>query len=282
MRNTHDYYELLGVPPNASRSRIKKAYRRAAVRWHPDINSSPHAGEMMKRVNAARDVLLDPEKRRAYDLTSRAYFIWQQRQKQGYAGTRGRYTGHWQPEAASQSRVQPEPARDGDGVRPFVFAVALIILVIAVFAVTANGADQSNQRFEPSAQRFQGFVSPQRAPTNPIGGVRQTQPFAPFGNGSSFGANDPFGVPGSTQAFGQFGRPRSNQRISQFGIPGSNRSSDPFGGNHGARPNSQGGFGGRGQPAGPRGFGGVGQSTSPGGFGGGGSFGSGAFGGSFR
>eukprot|EP00927_Polykrikos_kofoidii_P016995 TRINITY_DN17719_c0_g1_i1.p1 TRINITY_DN17719_c0_g1~~TRINITY_DN17719_c0_g1_i1.p1 ORF type:complete len:620 (+),score=108.36 TRINITY_DN17719_c0_g1_i1:91-1860(+) len=64
-----DYYEVLGVPRGASDADIKKAYRKAAMRWHPDKNldKREEAGEMFKKVAEAYEVLSDKEKRALYD-----------------------------------------------------------------------------------------------------------------------------------------------------------------------------------------------------------------------
>lgn len=63
-----DLYEILGIDPTASADEVKKAYRKLAQRYHPDINSGDKsAEEHFKRVNAAYDVLSDPKKRGEYD-----------------------------------------------------------------------------------------------------------------------------------------------------------------------------------------------------------------------
>ena len=63
-----DYYEVLGVPKNATAAEIKKAYRKLAQKHHPDANAGdPKAEERFKEVSAAYDVLGDDEKRVAYD-----------------------------------------------------------------------------------------------------------------------------------------------------------------------------------------------------------------------
>lgn len=69
---TRDYYEILGVPRNASQEEIKAAFRRLARQYHPDVNKSPDAEEKFKEINEAYGVLSDPEKRRRYDQFGRA------------------------------------------------------------------------------------------------------------------------------------------------------------------------------------------------------------------
>lgn len=62
-----DYYEILGIHPNATAGQIKAAYRRLAVRYHPDKNPDPQAEEIFKEINEAYDVLSDPNARTQYD-----------------------------------------------------------------------------------------------------------------------------------------------------------------------------------------------------------------------
>ena len=66
--STEDYYQILGVDRNASEDEIKKAYRKLAVKFHPDKNpGDKNAEEKFKEISAAFEVLKDPDKRRKYD-----------------------------------------------------------------------------------------------------------------------------------------------------------------------------------------------------------------------
>jgi curved DNA-binding protein len=62
-----DYYEVLGVPRDATADQVKKAYRQLARKHHPDVNKAPEAEARMKDVNEAYAVLSDPERRAAFD-----------------------------------------------------------------------------------------------------------------------------------------------------------------------------------------------------------------------
>ncbi len=67
-----DPYSLMGLEIGCTEADIKRAYRRMARLYHPDLNRSPQALETMKRINAAYAVLSDAEQRRAYDLRIKA------------------------------------------------------------------------------------------------------------------------------------------------------------------------------------------------------------------
>jgi len=69
----NDYYADLGVARDATAEDIKRAYRRSARRYHPDVNPGPEAEEQFKKLSQAYDVLSDPDKRQAYDHGSDPY-----------------------------------------------------------------------------------------------------------------------------------------------------------------------------------------------------------------
>src|SRR5919108_791681 len=71
-----DYYEVLGVTRSASQEEVKRAYRKLAVKFHPDKNpGDAHAEEKFKELGEAYDVLMDADKRAAYDRFGHGAFV---------------------------------------------------------------------------------------------------------------------------------------------------------------------------------------------------------------
>src|SRR5271154_1044831 len=65
--SSRDFYEILGVPKEASKDDIKGAYRKLALQFHPDRNKDPGAEERFKQISEAYAVLSDDDKRKQYD-----------------------------------------------------------------------------------------------------------------------------------------------------------------------------------------------------------------------
>ena len=68
-----DFYQILGVPPDASQDDIQRAYRKLARAYHPDVNKDPSAEDRFKEIAEAYDVLSDPQTRRRYDAFGRDF-----------------------------------------------------------------------------------------------------------------------------------------------------------------------------------------------------------------
>lgn len=64
---TKNYYQILNISQNATQEEIKKAFRTLAKQYHPDVNPSPDANEIMQQITEAYEVLSDIEKRKQYD-----------------------------------------------------------------------------------------------------------------------------------------------------------------------------------------------------------------------
>ncbi len=87
---SEDFYSVLGVSKDAGDDEIKKAYRKKAAEYHPDVSDDPDADEKFKKAKKAKEVLLDDEKRRMYDQMGHERF--QQAEKHG-ATDNGRHGG---------------------------------------------------------------------------------------------------------------------------------------------------------------------------------------------
>ncbi len=74
MATTRDFYDILGVSKTATAADIKSAYRKLALKWHPDRNKEKDASEKFKEINEAYEVLSSPEKKSKYDQFGHAAF----------------------------------------------------------------------------------------------------------------------------------------------------------------------------------------------------------------
>src|SRR5205085_4906146 len=72
MATERDYYVILGIERSATDADIKKAFRKLAQQWHPDVNTDAGAQERFKEINEAYQVLSDPQRRQTYDMFGKA------------------------------------------------------------------------------------------------------------------------------------------------------------------------------------------------------------------
>lgn len=101
-----DYYKILEIDKNASPEDIKKAYRKLARKYHPDLNPNDKSAEAkFKQVNEANEVLSDPEKRKKYDQYGKDWKQAEEFEKAGHRQSRPRgqassraYSGHYTEE----------------------------------------------------------------------------------------------------------------------------------------------------------------------------------------
>ncbi|MBN9389826.1 MAG: J domain-containing protein [Chloroflexi bacterium] len=98
-----DYYQVLGVSPDASAKEIKQAYRKLARKHHPDVNpEDKSAEEKFKEINEAYQALSEPEQRKKYDAMRAEYQRWQARGGRPQDFDQGR----WQAQPGQSAHVQ--------------------------------------------------------------------------------------------------------------------------------------------------------------------------------
>src|ERR1700761_5562063 len=98
-----DYYEVLGVPRDADQDAIRRAYRKLARQFHPDLNSDTDAEDRFKELGEAYEVLSDPDKRGRYD---RLGANWRQQEQEA-------------PEADFEEFLHRQGYGHDDGQAPF-------------------------------------------------------------------------------------------------------------------------------------------------------------------
>jgi len=129
-----DPYLLLEVPHTSTIEEIKKAYRKMALKWHPDKNGgSVDAAEMFRKVKAAYDCLVDPMKRAAADA-KRKY------QEQAEVAKKAKAEADKQ----ARARVYAQPPQGRSGMSPWAAVLVLIALVFVVAALFGSNNTGSN------------------------------------------------------------------------------------------------------------------------------------------
>lgn len=84
-----DYYKILGIPKSATSDEIKRAYKKLAVKYHPDVNKEAGAEAKFKEINEAYQVLSNPQKKANYDQFGSADFAGSQGGFGGFSGNQG-------------------------------------------------------------------------------------------------------------------------------------------------------------------------------------------------
>ena len=158
-----DYYDILGVSRDADEKEIKKAYRRLARKYHPDMNKGDKgAEEKFKDVNEAYEVLSDPEKRKLYNQFGSEWKQWQR------AGGRPEDFdwGDWQ---------QAYTPGGGGGGRSRVHYTTNVEDLQDLLGGAGGGSSPFSDFFE---QLFGGGFDRQAGPRDPFGGMGGRSPYA--------------------------------------------------------------------------------------------------------
>ncbi len=142
-----DYYKILELEKNASELQVKKAYRKLALRWHPDVNKGSNASQHFRDINEAYRILANPSKRKHYDFyntgtksgVDKKYYQGDGRKY----GTAYRHYPDPSQEIKFNRRKPKEPAGDFRMMENFMF-YSLMILGITAIILAARDLFQND------------------------------------------------------------------------------------------------------------------------------------------
>jgi hypothetical protein len=149
LRQQIDYYRILGVTPAADESDIRRAYRRKAKAVHPDVQSHTAANEAFQLINEAYHTLIDPEKRRMYDIRMK-YVGWYDaeinRQSKKY-GTYRQYARRHGATSTNPNNQKVQNGLSGKTLRIFnrvlFYSIVVIVgsgIIFGLLDLLVNGA----------------------------------------------------------------------------------------------------------------------------------------------
>ena len=105
--STKDYYKMLGVDKKFTEADLKKAYKKKAMKFHPDRNNAPRAKEAFQKINSAMECFSDPAKKRVYDQVGNEE-VYQERQSSGGGGGHRGGGMHFRHQGFDGEFVSPE------------------------------------------------------------------------------------------------------------------------------------------------------------------------------
>lgn len=145
----HDYYATLGVDRKASEEEIKRAYRKLARKYHPDVNKEAGAETKFKEINEANEVLGDPEKRKRYDALGANWKAGQEFDPSGGGGPQG-WPGGFKVNRGGRA------GRGGGGQSPFGGSADFSDFFESIFGGARGGGSPFEGDHEEWASRMRG------------------------------------------------------------------------------------------------------------------------------
>ncbi|KAH8430476.1 putative DnaJ domain protein Psi [Aspergillus melleus] len=185
-------YDSLSIKPEASQDEIKKAYRKAALKYHPDKNKdNPSASEKFKEVSQAYEVLSDPEKRKVYDQFGLEYLLRGGPPPSPGGGAGGAGGSPFEGGMPGGFSFGGMPGGGGGGARTFHFSTG------------PGGGGRSGFSFSSADDIFKNFA---KAGGGGMGGMDDDDLFSMLGGGLGGGGGRSFRSSRGPSSFGQSSR----------------------------------------------------------------------------